>query len=79
MNVPENPTALPLEYAAELAFELHLLRGECSQTAQRIISQHPVDALELDDCAKLDEALAKAYCLLQSTVNRIRESRAQDR
>jgi len=33
----------PEEYAAELAFELHLLRGECSDVARELINKEEPD------------------------------------
>ncbi len=75
MNTPDQ-TALPLEYAAELAFELHLLRGECSDAAQRMVTAQRLDVLALEDCAVLDEALNRAQKIVQSAVNRIRNAQA---
>ncbi len=76
MKSPETPVALPLDYAAELALELHLMRSECSQVAQGLAEQDMLDEIGLEECAVLDEALARAHRLLQGTVSRIRKFRA---
>jgi len=77
MKPSQKPDALPLEYAAEIAFEIHLLRGECSQTALDVMRQRPLDETALDDCARLDDALAQAHALLQATIARIKGLRSK--
>jgi hypothetical protein len=79
MKSSQKPGALPLEYCAEIAFEIHLLRGECSQAARDLISQRPLDEHALEDCARLDEALAKAHAVVQTALNRIKGIRAKRR
>ncbi len=76
MQSPEAPVALPLDYAAELAMELHLMRSECGQVAQSLIERDPLDDVAMEECAVLDEALARAHRLLLGTVGRIRKIRA---
>lgn len=77
MKSPEKPVALPLEYAAELVFELHLLRGECGDVARGILEQEQPDEGALEECALLDEAIAKAHGILGSTLQGIRAQRDQ--
>ncbi len=77
MNSPEPHVALPLDYATELAFELHLMRAECSDAAQQVVEQSPLDEVALEECARLEEALAKAQRLLQAAVARIVASRGK--
>jgi len=77
MNSPETPAALPLEYATELAMELHLLRGECSDAAQGMAEESPVDEVGLEECAVLDEALANAQRVLHAALARIKEMRSK--
>jgi len=72
MNSPENSATLPLEYAAELAFELHLLRGECGDVARNIINQENPDEAALEQCARLEDALAKAHSILGMTLHQIK-------
>jgi len=76
MESPEKSSTLPLDYAAELAFELHMMRGECCEAATEIVAHPPVDLGELEECARLDDALARAHRLLQHTINGIKQRRA---
>jgi hypothetical protein len=79
MKQSQKPGALPLDYAAEIAFEIHLLRGECSQAARELMRQRPVDEHALEECARLDDALAKAHVLMQAAVARIKGVRSKRR
>jgi hypothetical protein len=72
MSKPERPDTLPLEYAAQIAFELNSMRRECSEFAMRLLSQQPVDAANLEECARLDEALGRAHVVLRSALERIK-------
>ena len=71
--------SLPLDYAAEIAFELHLLRAECSQAARDLTNQRPLDASALEDCARLDDALAKAHAIVQAAISQIKDVRSRKR
>jgi hypothetical protein len=75
MKSPEKPVALPLDYATELALEMHMMRAECCDAAFNVVREPPVDNAALEECAILDEALAKAQALLQSAVATIHELR----
>ncbi|HVV73919.1 MAG TPA: hypothetical protein VHI52_20870 [Verrucomicrobiae bacterium] len=77
MNSSEQPVALPLEYISEVSFEMHLMRGECSDAARRLLLQPRIDEAALEDCAVMDEALAQAKRILDSAVARVRTSREQ--
>ncbi len=79
MNSPRQFVAVPLDYAAELAFEMHLMRAECSDAARQLLDQTPPDEGALEECARLEEALAKAHRLLQGTVTAIRAARTERR
>jgi len=79
MKPSQEPGALPLDYATEIAFEIHLLRGECSQTARDLINQRSLDEHALEDCARLDDALARAHALVQTAIKRIKGVRAKRR
>jgi hypothetical protein len=75
MQSPEHPVGLPLDYAAELAFELHLLRGECGDLAREIVNcEHP-DEIALEECAQLEDALAKSQGILGATLKTIKALR----
>jgi hypothetical protein len=76
---PSQKPGPPLDYAAEIAFEIHLLRGECSQAARDLVNQRPLDENGLEECARLDDALAKAYILVQTAITRIKRVRSRRR
>jgi hypothetical protein len=72
MQSPERPLDLPLEYAAELVFEIGSLRSDCSEAAQHLVEQRPLDESALDECARFDDALARAHVILARAVARAR-------
>ncbi len=76
MKSPDKPVTLPLEYATELAMELHLMRAECSDAASHLIEEAPLDEVGLEECAVLDEALARAQSILQAAVCSIQKLRS---
>ncbi len=49
--------------------------GSTARIAQSLLSREPVNHAELEDCARLDEALARAHRLLKATVRGIMLSR----
>jgi hypothetical protein len=62
-----------------LAFQINSLRDECCYAAEKILRQTPCNEAELDECARLDDALADAQRLLKSAVARIAYSRLKRR
>jgi len=70
---------LPIGRTAKLAFELDEARAGCCQAARRLLTKPVVNEAELDECARLDEALAKAHRLLKGTVKGIMLSRLKRR
>lgn len=78
MKLPE-PTTILLDDAVELLFEIYLLRGDCSAAAREYTKQGRLDERALEDCARLDDSLAKTYRTLQSTIRSIQASRARRR
>jgi hypothetical protein len=79
MSMPDQPFALPLEYAAQIIFELNSMRGECSSLAKRLLSERPVNEEHLEECVRLDEALARAHAILQGTVDAIKAQQVKRR
>ena len=75
MKSPGSPIALPIDYASDLAIEMHLMRGECSDIARTIMEQTPVDFDTLQECALLDEALARAHSILITALRNVKASR----
>jgi len=74
---PKKPTTILLENAVDLLFEIYLLRGDCSLAAKALMSQPRVDEQAVEECARLDDALAKVYKSLQTTIRQIRTSRGR--
>ena len=75
MNKPDGPETLPLEYAAQIVFELNSMRRECRELAGRLMSRTPVSEQGLEECARLDEALARAHGLLREAVDGIKSNK----
>ena len=75
----ERKAILPIGRTARLAFQVENLRVECCKAAHTLTSQMPFDENELEECARLDDALAKAHRLLKSTVGQIIISRLHRR
>lgn len=48
---------LTLEYTAQILFELHSMRRECSEFASRLMRQRPLNERGLEECAR---SLARA-------------------
>ncbi len=74
---PERPTAILLEQAVDLLFEMYLLRGDCSAAAQSLLKQRKVDEALVEDCARLDDTLSRSYKALQRTIRGIQRARAR--
>ena len=68
-------TALPIGPTARIAFEIDATRAACSKLAQTLLSQEFFNEAEVEECARLDDALARAHRLLKATVRGIMLSR----
>lgn len=79
MNAKKQRTPLPLGRAALLALQLNSLRDECCEAAEKLCRQKKINESELDECARLDDALAEAQRVLKSAVASIAESRLRRR
>lgn len=55
------------------------MRADCCKAAHTLSQQKVLDEFELDECARLDDALAEAHLLLKRTVARIIMSRLRRR
>ena len=71
--------ALPIGRAARIAFEIDTMRAACSQAAAGLLQNESPDDAEVEECAELDEALARAHRLLKGTVRKIMLARLQRR
>jgi hypothetical protein len=76
MKSPERSFGLPLDYAAELVMEIHLMRGECSEAARDLMENAPLDETALEECAVLDDALDRAYAILKAAISGIKLQRS---
>ena len=79
MRVNKSKVILPIGRAAHVAFQIDALRAECCAAAQLLTKETPLNEEELEECAELDDALAKAQRLLKSTVARVMISRLKRR
>jgi len=79
MKSKKQKISLPIGRTALLAFQINSLRDECCEAAEKFLRQQPVNEAELDECARLDDALAEAQRLLKSAVGRIAFSRLKRR
>jgi len=70
---------LPIGRTAKIAFELDAMRATCSQAAQMLMTQQPLDDAELEECARLGDGLAKANRILRATVRNIMLTRLHRR
>jgi len=70
---------LPIGRIARLAYEIDGLRLECSKAAQVLVSRKTLDETELEECARLDDALARAHRILKGTVRSVMISRLNRR
>ena len=79
MRSTKRHEALPIGRAARIAYEIDALRSACSKAAQNLFAKEPLDELELEECAQLDDGLAKAQRLLKATVREVMISRLSRR
>ena len=70
---------LPIGHAARLAFEIDAVRAACCGAAQVLLSKSRFDEMELEECARLDDALAHAQRILKASVRTIMLSRIKRR
>jgi hypothetical protein len=77
MNQPNRPITLPLEYVAQIVFELDSMRRECSELGFFLMTRNPVSENVLEECAQLDDALARAHGVLREALDGIKTSQAR--
>lgn len=71
--------ALPIGRTARIAYEIDAMRATCCRAAQLLTQRKPLDEAELEECAMLDEGLARAHRLLKATVREVMLSRLSRR
>ena len=75
MRKTKRHVTLPIGRAARVAFEIDAMRAECSKAAQIFLAKKHFDEVEFDECARLDEALARTHAILKGAVRNIMLSR----
>jgi len=70
---------LPIGRTAQIAFQIEALRAECCAAARILTNEKTLNEAELEECACLDDVLAKAQRLLKSTVAEVMISRLKRR
>jgi len=71
--------SLPIGRAARIAFEIDTVRAGCSKAARMLTTRQPLQEAELEECARLDDALAHAHRILKAAVRNIMLSRIKRR
>ena len=66
---------LPIGRMARLVFEIEAIRGDCCDAAKELLAQESVDEIELEECARIDDALLKAHSFLKAQLRTIMLSR----
>ena len=79
MKTKKSRISLPIGRAGLLAFQMNSLRDECCEAAEKLLRQKPLNEAELDEAARLDDALAEAQRILKSAVARIAYARLKRR
>jgi hypothetical protein len=79
MRANKNKVRLPISRAVRVVLQIEAMRHECCGAAEILMKQKRLDEAELDECARLDDALAAAHQLLKSTLRRITLSRLKRR
>lgn len=79
MKTKKSKISLPLGRAGLLVSQINSLRDECCAAAEKFLQQKPLNEAELDECARLDDALAEAQRVVKSAVARIIFSRLKRR
>jgi hypothetical protein len=79
MKARKRRISLPLGRVVLFTFQLNSLRDECCEAAAEISRNKKIDECELEECARLDDALADAQRVLKFAVAEIACSRIKRR
>lgn len=72
-------SALPIGRTARMAYDIDALREDCCRAARALVRRQTLNEAELEECARLDDALAKAHWVLKSAVRNVMLSRLSRR
>ncbi len=70
---------LPIGRTARIAYEIDAMRASCCRAAQTLMNKKSLDEKELEECARLDDALSLAHRILKSAVRNVMLSRLNRR
>ena len=70
---------LPIGRTARISYEIDAMRAACSKAAQSLMNKKTIDEVELEECARLDDALAHAHRILKCAVRNVMLSRLNRR
>lgn len=79
MRTTKRNAALPIGRTARIAYEIDAMRAACSKAAQVLMCKKTLDEVELEECARLDDALAHAHRILKYAVRNVMLSRLNRR
>jgi hypothetical protein len=79
MSAKKQKAILPIGRTAMLMCQILMVRDECCRTADVLVKQEKVDEEELEECARLDDALAEVHRILKATVSGVTLSRLKRR
>lgn len=79
MRTTKRKAVLPIGRAARIAYEIDAMRAACCTAAQVVVNRKTLNEIELEECARLDEALAQAHRVLKCAVRNVMLSRLHRR
>lgn len=79
MRANKNSVTLPIGRVAHVAFQIESLRAECCAAAEKLANAKNLNEAELEECARLDDALAEAQRVLKYTVSDVMLTRLKRR
>ena len=79
MRTTKRNAVLPIGRTARIAYEIDAMRAACCAAAQVVVNRKNLNETELEECARLDEALALAHRILKCAVRNVMLSRLNRR
>jgi hypothetical protein len=79
VRLNKSKVILPIGRTAQVAFQIEAMRAECCAAAHLLVNEAALNEDELEECARLDDALAQAQRLLKATVANVMIARLRRR
>jgi hypothetical protein len=79
VSLNKSKVILPIGRVAQVAFQIEAMRAECCAAAHLLVNENVPNEAELEECARLDDALAEAQRLLKTTVANVMIARLKRR